>query len=115
MLEDMELVEHHVRLRQDVRDRIQIGPVHIGTHRANHAPLMRVEILGEQGRGGRLRAILPQAHDLTAHHIRQHGPEALAFPALDLIEADVARPPFPAGAIPLDQEGLFSAPRFCPN
>ena len=115
MLEDMELVKHHVGLRQNLRNRIQIGPVHIGTHGANRAPLMRVQIRGEQGRGGGLRTVLPHAHDLTAHHIRQDGPEALAFPALDLIETDVARPPCPAGAIPVGQEGLFGAPRFAPT
>ena len=76
---------------------------------------MRVEILREQGRGGGRCAILTQAHDLAAHHIRQDSPEALAFPALDLIEADVPRPPFPTGAIPLGQEGLLGAPGFAPT
>ena len=115
MLKDMKFVEHHVGLRQNPRDGVEIGPVHVGTHRANRAPLMRVEVLGEQGRGGGRCAILTQAHDLAPHHIRQHGPEALAFPALDLIKADVPRPAFPTGAIPLGQESLLGAPSFAPT
>ena len=75
---------------------------------------MRVEILREQGRGGRRCAILTQAHDLAAHHIRQDSPEALALPALHLIEADLPRSPLPAGAIPLGQEGRLGAPGFAP-
>ena len=47
VLEDMELVEHHIGLRQDVADGVQVGPMHVSANGANGAPLMRVEIRGE--------------------------------------------------------------------
>jgi hypothetical protein len=48
------------------------------------------------------------------HDIGQDRPEALAFAALDLIEADVPRLAFYAGAILLRQEGFLRATRFSP-
>src|SRR5262249_36158076 len=50
----------------------------------------------------------------AVHDIRQDRPESLALPALDLIEPDMPRLPFDAGAIPLRQEGFLGATGFAP-
>ena len=46
--------------------------------------------------------------------VRQHGPEALPFPPLDLVEPEVPRPAFPARLIPLSEKGFLGAPGFAP-
>src|SRR4030095_7043003 len=51
---------------------------------------------------------------LAVHHIGQHRPELLALAALNLVEPDVARPPFDARVIPFSKKRLFRSARFAP-
>lgn len=51
---------------------------------------------------------------LSVHDIRQHGPEPLAFAALNFIESHVAGPALHARAIPLGEERFFRAVGLAP-
>jgi hypothetical protein len=61
-----------------------------------------------------LAATLTQAHDVAVDDIRQHRPELVAFAALNLIDADVARAPLRPHHVPPTQEGHFGAARGAP-
>src|SRR3989442_12965595 len=61
-----------------------------------------------------LRAVLPQSDHLAVDDVGEHRPKALAFPALDLVEADVPRAAFRARPIPLGQKGPLGAAGFAP-
>jgi hypothetical protein len=78
-------------------------------------PLSRGQVLAQQRRRRGLRAILPQAHHLAVHDIRQHSPKALAFSALNFIEPDVAGLSFRAHAIPIGQKGFLGTACFLPT
>jgi hypothetical protein len=79
------------------------------------ARLSRRELLHQQRHGACLGAILLQPDHLAVDHIRQYGPELLAFAAaLNLIEAKMARPFLRPCAIPVGEKRLLRSARFAP-
>ena len=110
VLEDVELVEDDLRVRQHRTHRVEIRPMHVGAGGGDRRPLSPGQVLRQQRGGGSLRTVLSQPHHLAMHHVRQHGPKALALAAVNLIEADMPRLSLRARAIPLGQTGLLRAP-----
>jgi hypothetical protein len=72
------------------------------------------EFLRQQRRGGGLGAVLPKSDHFAVDDVGEHRPQALALPALDLIESEMPRAPFRARPIPLGQKGPLGAPGFAP-
>src|SRR5205814_9960211 len=54
--------------------------------------LSRRQIRLQQGHGAFFGAIAAQPDHLAVHDIRQHGPELLAFAAVNLVETQMPRP-----------------------
>jgi len=103
-----------LRVWQYRADGVEIRPVHIRADGRDGRALPASQLLGQQ-RGGRdLRAVVTQSDHLAVNYVREHRPEALSLPALNLVESEVAWLPFRTGAIPLRQERQFRPARFTP-
>jgi len=114
VLQHVEFIEDDLGLRQHRAHRIEIRPMHVGAHGGDRPALPSGQVLRQQRRGRGLAPVLAQADHLAVHDIGQDRPEALAFAALDLIEADMPRLAFHARAIPFRQEGFLRATRLSP-
>jgi hypothetical protein len=108
------LVEHDLRVWQHGGDDIQVRPKHVGADGGDRRPLPRRQILGQQRRGRGLRAVLAQRDHLPMDDVREHRPEPIALPPVDLIEADVPRLSFRPRPIPLGEKGFLRATGFPP-
>jgi hypothetical protein len=115
MLQDMELVEDHLRLRQHARHCVQIGAMHVGAGRFHCGALPRIKARGQQPGQTLLGAVFRQSDHFGMHEIRQHGVELLGFASMDLVRSKVAWPALRPSVIPFRQERMLRAPRFAPT
>ena len=69
----------------------------------------------QHSRGGGLGAVLPKSDHFAVDDVGEHRPQALALPALDLIESEMPRAPFRARPIPLGQKGPARRAGLCPS
>jgi hypothetical protein len=77
VLQDVELVENDLGLRQHGCDRIPISLVHFGAYRLDRRTLARVEPLGQESRQRLLRPVPGQPDHLAANQVGQDCPEAI--------------------------------------
>ena len=68
--------------------------MHVRADRGDRRPLALCRVGGQQRRRCLFRTFLSQSHHLAPDNVREHGPEALAFPGLDLIEPNMPRAMF---------------------